>query len=207
MLRSLGAEAALALENIELHFQVRRQAVTDELTGLANHGRFQELLNAEIEQVRRYHHPIGLIMLDIDDFKAVNDTYGHPQGDAVLRHVASVLRENSRDADSPARYGGEELSLILPHTDLEGAHAIAERIRTAVEDLRVPRHRWRGRPADHRQRWRRRIDGRPQGRADRRCGRGAVRSQAPWARTARSAPRLEPRTRRGPGRLKEHGST
>ncbi|MBV9607308.1 MAG: diguanylate cyclase [Solirubrobacterales bacterium] len=139
VLCSLGAEAALALENIELHFQVSRQAVTDELTGLANHGRFQELLAAEIEQVRRYHHPIGLIMLDIDDFKAVNDTYGHQQGDAVLRHVASVLRENSRDADSPARYGGEELSLILPHTDLEGAFAIAERIREAVEGLRVAR--------------------------------------------------------------------
>jgi diguanylate cyclase (GGDEF)-like protein len=139
VLRSLGAEAALALENIDLHFQVSRQAVTDELTGLANHGRFQALLNAEIEQVRRYHHPIGLIMLDIDDFKAVNDTYGHQQGDAVLRQVARVLRENSRDADSPARYGGEELSLILPHTDLEGAFAIAERIREAVEGLRVPR--------------------------------------------------------------------
>ncbi|HEY4828502.1 MAG TPA: diguanylate cyclase [Solirubrobacteraceae bacterium] len=139
VLRSLGAEAALALENIELHFQVRQQAVTDELTGLSNHGRFQELLNAEIEQVRRYHHPLGLIMLDIDDFKAVNDTYGHPQGDAVLRQVARVLRENSRDADSPARYGGEELSLILPHTDLEGAYAIADRIRAAVEGLRVPR--------------------------------------------------------------------
>jgi diguanylate cyclase (GGDEF)-like protein len=139
VLRSLAAEAALALENIDLHFQVSRQAVTDELTGLANHGRFQALLNAEVEQVRRYHHPIGLIMLDIDDFKAVNDTYGHQQGDAVLRHVANVLRENSRDADSPARYGGEELSLILPHTDLEGAFAIAERIREAVEGLRVAR--------------------------------------------------------------------
>jgi diguanylate cyclase (GGDEF)-like protein len=139
VLRSLGAETALALENIDLHFQVSRQAVTDELTGLANHGRFQALLNAEVEQVRRYHHPIGLIMLDIDDFKAVNDTYGHQQGDAVLRQVASVLRENSRDADSPARYGGEELSLILPHTDLEGAFAIADRIREAVEGLRVAR--------------------------------------------------------------------
>jgi diguanylate cyclase (GGDEF)-like protein len=144
VLRSLGVETALALENIDLHFQVRRQAVTDELTGLANHGRFQELLSAEIEQVRRYHHPIGLIMLDIDDFKAVNDTYGHPQGDAVLRQVAHVLRENSRDADSPARYGGEELSLILPHTDLDGAYAIAERIRAAVEQLRVPRTDSRG---------------------------------------------------------------
>jgi diguanylate cyclase (GGDEF)-like protein len=139
VLRSLGTEAALALENIELHLQVRRQALTDELTGLANHGRFQELLDAEIEQVRRYHHPIGLIMLDVDDFKAVNDTYGHPQGDDVLRHVARVLQENSRDADTPARYGGEELSLILPHTDLDGAHAIAERIRTAVDGLRIAR--------------------------------------------------------------------
>lgn len=139
VLRSLGVEAALALENIELHNQVQRQAVTDELTGLANHGRFQELLDAELEQVRRYHHPIGLIMLDIDDFKAVNDSYGHPQGDAVLRQVAQVLRANSRDADTPARYGGEELALILPHTDLEGAFAIAERIRAAVQGLRVAR--------------------------------------------------------------------
>jgi diguanylate cyclase (GGDEF)-like protein len=139
VLQSLGAETALALDNIELHFQVRRQAVTDELTGLVNHGRFQELLDAEVDQVRRYHHPLGLIMLDIDNFKAVNDTYGHQQGDTVLRQVARVLRENSRDADSPARYGGEELSLILPHTDLGGAHAIAERIRAAIEELRVSR--------------------------------------------------------------------
>jgi diguanylate cyclase (GGDEF)-like protein len=139
VLRSLGAEAALALENIELDFQVREQAVTDELTGLANHGRFQELLNAEIEQVRRYHHPTGLIMLDIDNFQARHRHHGHQQGDAVLRHVASVLRENSRDADSPARYGGEELALILPHTDLDGARAIAERITASVEALRVSR--------------------------------------------------------------------
>ena len=83
-------------------------------------------------------------MFDIDDLKAVNDTYKHPRGDAVLRHVARVLQENSREADSPARYGGEELSLILPHTDLEGAHAIAERIRTAIEALRVARTDGRG---------------------------------------------------------------
>jgi diguanylate cyclase (GGDEF)-like protein len=139
LLRSLAAQAGLALENVELHFQVRRQAVTDELTGLANHGRFQELLRAEMDQVRRYRHPVGLIMLDIDDFKSINDTYGHLQGDAVLGAVARVLRANSRDADSPARYGGEEMALILPHTDLEGSYAIAERIRSAIEELRVPR--------------------------------------------------------------------
>jgi diguanylate cyclase (GGDEF)-like protein len=138
LLRSLSLQAALALENVDLHFQVRRQAVTDELTGLANHGRFQELLEAEAEQVRRYHHPLGLIMLDIDDFKRINDTYGHPQGDLVLQAVARVVRENSREADTPARYGGEEMALILPHTDLDGAYAIAERVRTAIEALRIP---------------------------------------------------------------------
>ena len=139
VLRSLAAQAALALENVELHLQVSRQAVTDELTGLANHGRFQELLDAEAEQVRRYTYPLGLIMVDLDNFKAVNDTFGHPQGDVVLRAVGEVLQANSRDADWPARYGGEELALILPHTDLEGAFVIAERIRTAIEALEVPR--------------------------------------------------------------------
>ena len=139
VLRSLAAQATLALENVDLHQQVTRQAVTDELTGLSNHGRFQELLGTEMEQVRRYHHPVGLIMLDIDNFKSVNDTYGHPQGDVVLKRVARVVADSSRDADFPARYGGEEMAVILPHTDLEGAYAIAERVRTAVEALRIPR--------------------------------------------------------------------
>ena len=139
LLRSLAAQATLALENVDLHFQVREQAVTDELTGLANHGRFQDLLSAEIEQVRRYHHQLGLIMLDIDNFKSVNDTYGHQQGDVVLKQVAGVLRDTSREADTAARYGGEELALILPHTDLEGSYAIAERLRTEVAALRISR--------------------------------------------------------------------
>jgi diguanylate cyclase (GGDEF)-like protein len=139
LLQSLAVQTTLALENVDLHFQVTRQAVTDELTGLANHGRFQELLGAEAEQIRRYHHPLGLIMLDIDDFKAINDTYGHLQGDVVLKAVARVVRDNSREADTPARYGGEEMALILPHTDLEGAYAIAERVRLAIQALRIPR--------------------------------------------------------------------
>jgi diguanylate cyclase (GGDEF)-like protein len=138
LLRSLAAQTTLAVENVELHFQVRRQAVTDELTGLSNHGSFQDLLSAEVEQVRRYHHQVGLIMLDLDNFKSVNDTYGHQQGDVVLRHVALALRDTSRDADSPARYGGEEMALILPHTDLDGSYVIAERLRTAIESLRIP---------------------------------------------------------------------
>ena len=118
---------------------MQRQAVTDELTGLANHGRFQELLTLEVEQVRRYRHQLGLIMIDIDNFKSINDTYGHQQGDVVLKHVAHVLRETSREVDVPARYGGEEMALILPHTDLDGAFSIAERVRSEIASLRVPR--------------------------------------------------------------------
>ncbi len=138
ILRSLAGQATLALENVELHYQVRRQAVTDELTGLANHGRFQELLQTEMEEVRRYQYPVGLIMLDLDDFKSINDTHGHPQGDVVLEHVARVLRQASREVDIPARYGGEEMAVILPHTNLAGAYAIAERLRRAIQQLSIP---------------------------------------------------------------------
>jgi diguanylate cyclase (GGDEF)-like protein len=138
VLRSLAAQATLALENVDLHFQVQRQAVTDELTGLANHRRFQELLATEMEQVRRYHYSVGVIMLDVDDFKRVNDTWGHPQGDIVLAEVARLVRESSRETDTPARYGGEEMAVILPHTDAQGAYAIAERVRTAIASLQIP---------------------------------------------------------------------
>jgi diguanylate cyclase (GGDEF)-like protein len=78
-------------------------------------------------------------MLDLDDFKSINDTYGHPQGDVVLEHVARVLRDASREVDIPARYGGEEMAVILPHTDLAGAYAIAERLRGAIQKLAIPR--------------------------------------------------------------------
>ncbi|HEX8977834.1 MAG TPA: diguanylate cyclase [Solirubrobacteraceae bacterium] len=138
LLRSLAAQATLALDNVSLHRDVQRQAVTDDLTGLSTHGRFQQLLGTEMEQVRRYGYPVGLVMIDIDDFKAINDLYGHQQGDIVLRSVADVVRDNSRDVDVAARYGGEELALILPHTDLAGTYAIAERTRAAIEALEVP---------------------------------------------------------------------
>jgi diguanylate cyclase (GGDEF)-like protein len=138
LLRSLAARATLALANVNLHHDVQRQAVTDDLTGLTTRGRFQQLLGAEMEQVRRYRYPVGLLMLDIDDFKSINDVYGHQQGDVVLRAVADVLRDNSRDVDMAARYGGEELALILPHTDLEGTYVIAERTRQAIAGLQIP---------------------------------------------------------------------
>jgi diguanylate cyclase (GGDEF)-like protein len=138
LVASLARQTGLSLENVDLHEQVQRQAVTDELTGLSNHGRFQQVIAAEAAAARRFDQPLGLVMLDIDDFKRVNDTYGHQQGDLVLHEVARVLRDCSREVDEPARYGGEELAVALQQTDLAGAEAIAERVRTAVEALELP---------------------------------------------------------------------
>ncbi|HEY2638033.1 MAG TPA: diguanylate cyclase, partial [Solirubrobacteraceae bacterium] len=145
VLSSLAGQAGVSIENVDLHEQVRRQAVTDELTGLSNHRRFQEALAGELDRARRFEQDVGLLMLDIDNFKRVNDTYGHPQGDEVLRQVARVLRECSRDVDEPARYGGEEMAVILPQTDLEGAYQAAERVREAIAALAV-RHLEGGEP-------------------------------------------------------------
>jgi diguanylate cyclase (GGDEF)-like protein len=135
----LGGQAAVSIENADLHETVQRQAVTDELTGLSNLRHFHDSLAGEIERSRRFNQPVALVMLDIDDFKAVNDTYGHQQGDIVLGKVARVLRELSRDIDEPARYGGEEMAVILPQTDLDGAELAAERMRQAIEQLSIER--------------------------------------------------------------------
>jgi diguanylate cyclase (GGDEF)-like protein len=134
----LTSGAAVSVENVDLHETVQRQAVTDELTGLFNHRRFQEVVAAEVERARRYNQEMGLIMLDIDNFKQVNDTYGHIQGDTVLREVARVLRHSSREIDEPARYGGEEMAVALPQTDLEGAYRFAERVRRRIAALELP---------------------------------------------------------------------
>ena len=134
----LAGQAAVSLDNVALHETVQRQAVTDELTGLFNHRRFQEGLTQEIERARRFGQGLGLVMLDIDNFKLVNDTYGHQVGDRVLAEVARVLREFSREIDEPARYGGEELAVVLPGTDLEGAFNLAERVRAGIEALEFP---------------------------------------------------------------------
>ena len=131
----LSGQAGVSIENVDLHDTVKRQAVTDELTGLFNHRRFQEVIANEVERTKRGGPGMGLIMLDIDNFKRVNDTYGHMQGDLVLREVARVLRESSREIDEPARYGGEEMAVALPATDLDGAFLFAERVRRSIESL------------------------------------------------------------------------
>jgi diguanylate cyclase (GGDEF)-like protein len=138
LLEYLAGQAVVSIENASLHETVERQAVTDELTGLANVRAFTSVLDRELERSRRFDAPLGLVMLDIDDFKLVNDTYGHQQGDEVLAQVAGVLRDLSRDLDTPARYGGEEMAVALPQTDLEGAYQFAERVRQRIEALALP---------------------------------------------------------------------
>jgi diguanylate cyclase (GGDEF)-like protein len=130
----LGSQAAVALENARLHRLVERQAVTDGLTDLANRRQFEEALAAEINRAERFGGTLALILADLDNFKQVNDRYGHQTGDEVLRRFADVLRETVRDVDVPARYGGEEFAVLLPQTDMEGAERLAERLRQAVAE-------------------------------------------------------------------------
>jgi len=113
--------------------QLNQLATHDDLTGLLNRREFDRLLHEEVDRTRRFARPVALVMFDLDHFKRVNDTYGHPAGDLVLKGVAEILERQARQTDAVARYGGEEFALILPETDSEAARAIAERIRVAVE--------------------------------------------------------------------------
>ena len=135
---ALAGQAVVALENARLHRMVERQALVDGLTGLANRRQADEALASEIARTERLGGPVGLILADVDDFKAVNDRFGHPTGDIVLRDLAETLRENVREIDTAARWGGEEFAVILPGTDLEGASQVAERIRAALAEREIP---------------------------------------------------------------------
>jgi diguanylate cyclase (GGDEF)-like protein len=134
----LAAQASIALENERLHRTVKRQAITDELTQLANRRRFTETLAVEVRRAERFGDPLALVLADLDDFKQINDRYGHQAGDEVLRRFADVLRENARDFDLPVRYGGEEFAVLLPEADLVGGEQLARRLQTALLRLRLP---------------------------------------------------------------------
>ncbi len=128
MLEVLAIQAAQAVLRAQLFEQTERLATTDSLTSLANRRTFQTRATQALAQARRYGRACAVLITDIDHFKAVNDTYGHPAGDTVLRGVAQMLREQARDTDVVARYGGEEFAVVMPETDLRGAQVIAERL-------------------------------------------------------------------------------
>ncbi len=127
--------AAIAIQNARTYEEMERQAISDGLTGIHNYRHFHESLHAEVSRAGRYGDHFCLLMMDLDHFKAVNDTIGHQKGDDVLRAVAGVLRSCSRESDNLARYGGEEFAMILPRTTLDEAKTIAERIRVSVSML------------------------------------------------------------------------
>ena len=113
-------------------------SVTDPLTGLFNRRHLMTKLERELARTGRYRHPLSVVMIDLDHFKQVNDEFGHAMGDEVLRNVGRLLREEVRGTDVAARYGGEEMTLLLVHTDLPGAESMAENLRQKIRALRAP---------------------------------------------------------------------
>lgn len=135
MLEVVSNQVAVTLQNARLYSQMEEMASTDGLTGLANHRTFQSKLDEAIARHRRMKKPFATLLTDIDHFKDVNDTHGHPIGDEVLRQVSKCFQNNLRETDFPARYGGEEFAIILEDTELEGAMVIAERLRSELKKL------------------------------------------------------------------------
>lgn len=124
----------MALGLYDLYHAAIGEAMTDRLTGVGSRAYFDQRLSEQFDHARRYRHPLTLVMMDVDHFKALNDTYGHPAGDQVLAGIGALLRGSVRLSDVAARYGGEEFGLILPFTDAEGAWILADRLRQSVQE-------------------------------------------------------------------------
>lgn len=133
-IEALSNQAAIAIDNAKLY----ELATKDGLTKLYIHRHFRTLLESEVTRASRYNHVMSLLMMDIDNFKHVNDTYGHLIGDRVLKEIARTIKNTCRNIDVPARYGGEEFTVILPETAAKDATVIAERLRRNIEKIVVP---------------------------------------------------------------------
>ena len=130
----LANQAGLAIENSQLYELVVHESHTDSLTTLWNHGYFQDTLGLEIEKAKQANQPLSLVIIDLDDFKKLNDTWGHQNGDIIIRELAKILKESAREIDYVCRYGGEEFSVILPNTNKDQACVIAERMRENIQN-------------------------------------------------------------------------
>jgi diguanylate cyclase (GGDEF)-like protein len=133
----IAAQAGIAFENARLHDEVRRQASTDELTTLVNRRRFIEALEVELERARMFETPLTVVLADLDDFKRINDNFGHHAGDHALRAFGELLRDHVRDVDVAGRIGGEEFAVFLPETGIDAATAVAARMREALASSRI----------------------------------------------------------------------
>ena len=131
-MKSVADQVASGVTNARLYARVQRQAVTDGLTTLFNHRTGQDKLTEQMRMAERYQRHLSVVMVDVDYFKKINDNYGHPVGDTVLKAVAKLIKNNCRDVDIPIRYGGEEFMLVLPEVNTEGAHVVSERIRRSL---------------------------------------------------------------------------
>ncbi|MBI5528351.1 MAG: diguanylate cyclase [Deltaproteobacteria bacterium] len=135
LLTTLATHSIAAIENAALFERTKQLVSIDGLTQLYNHRFFQERIRQELDRSKRHNLKLSLVMMDLDNFKDLNDRFGHPAGDTVLKKIAAVLMENVRGIDIVARYGGDEFALILPHTDSEAAFLVAERIKNKLEKL------------------------------------------------------------------------
>jgi diguanylate cyclase (GGDEF)-like protein len=133
-LRTFAGQAAVAVENVLLHEETHRLSLTDPLTGLWNYRYLKESVRREVERANRFDRKLAVLAMDLDRFKEINDTYGHPVGDAVLVEFASRVREVTREVDLAFRQGGEEFVVLLPETDAAGGAKVAERLCAAVRD-------------------------------------------------------------------------
>lgn len=136
-LEQLTRQSAITISRANAYSKVLQYATLDALTNLNNRRQFEIRLKQEIAITKRQNNPLCAMMIDIDFFKKVNDTYGHASGDEVLRTVASVIKAHLRESDIPARYGGEEFAVLLPYTHIEEAQIVGERLRKAVEETSV----------------------------------------------------------------------